>query len=206
MPRRAAPHGRQPQPPKPAGSRLKIIIVISASWWNRRAAAPLVAPPTPASTAAPAFVRSLSTRSPRRRSPRLPCRSCALALARPRAEHDAPDLPLPSVPPCACGAVLLRHAQRGRNNTLRSHTHAAHDALRMHLPAHSAGPSRVVSQAKPLKAANAEVRPLAARVSVRGGARRRTWWGPIGSEVMTARVSFCGLCCVRTRLLERYPS
>jgi hypothetical protein len=34
---------------------------------------------------------------------------------------------------CCCAAP----AQRGRNNTFRGHAHVTHDALRMHLPAHS---------------------------------------------------------------------
>jgi hypothetical protein len=64
---------------------------------------------------------SFSTFSRRHRTPRPHYCSCALAPARPSAEHDAPDWPLLSAHSCACAAVPLRHAQPGRTNTFRGH-------------------------------------------------------------------------------------
>ena len=74
-----------------------------------------------------------------------------------------------------------------------------HNALRMHLPAHSAEFSRVVFQAKPHMAATKEVRSLAVRVSVRGGARRHTFVLPTESAVFTARMPSWRSFCIRTR-------
>jgi hypothetical protein len=83
--------------------------------------------------AALTFVHSFGTFSRRHRTPRRQRCSCALASARPSAERDAPDRPLLSAHSCACAAVPLRHAQRGRTNTFRCHAHGTQDALRMHL-------------------------------------------------------------------------
>jgi hypothetical protein len=86
------------------------------------------------------FVPSFTTFSRRHCAPRPRRCSCALAPARPSVERDAPDLPLLSAHSFACAAVPLRHARRGRTNTSRGHAHGTTDALRMRLPAHSAGP------------------------------------------------------------------
>jgi hypothetical protein len=56
------------------------------------------------------LVHSFGTRSPWHRTPRLHRCCGALAPARPSVEHDAPDLPLLSAPPCACAAVPVRHS------------------------------------------------------------------------------------------------
>ena len=136
------------------------------------------------------FGPSFTTFSRRHRAPRPHYCSCALAPARPSAEHDAPDRPLLSAHSCACAAVPLRHARRGRTNPCRGHAHVIHDAQRMHLSRALSRTSRVALQAKPLTAATLEVRSLALRVGV----------GGFASEPPAARARFWGLFCVRNQL------
>jgi hypothetical protein len=76
-------------------------------------------------------------------SPRRDCtvaHALFLASARPSAERDAPDRPLLSAHSFACAAVPHRHAQQGGPTLFVVMRPLPHDALRMRLPAHSAGP------------------------------------------------------------------
>ncbi len=123
---------------------------------------------------APTFGPSFTTFSRRHRAQRPHYCSCALAPARPSADCDAPDRPLLSAHSCACAAVPLRHAQRGRTSTFRGHAPVT-SRCTANAPS---GPlnrtSRVALQAQPLMAATKEVRSLAVRVRVGSGARECT--------------------------------
>jgi hypothetical protein len=119
-------------------------------------------------------VPSFTTFSRRHRAPRPHYCSCALAPARPSAECDAPDRPLLSAHSCACAVVPPRHAQRGRTNTFRAHAHVTSRCTANAPSRPLSRTSRVVLQAQPLMAATKEVRPLAMRVGVSGGARECT--------------------------------
>jgi len=138
------------------------------------------------------FVHSSTTFSQRHCTPRPHRCSCALASTRPSAERDAPDRPLASAHSFACAAVPLRHAQPGRTNTFRGHAQGTKDALRMRLPAHSAGPHARCCRPKLCWRRRRRCVPshcasgcAVAPASVHGV--------PIASELPAARAPFSGL-------------
>ncbi len=95
------------------------------------------------------------------------------------------------------------HSKGGPTRLEDTHT-LPHDALRMRLPAHSAETVRVALQAQPLLAATKEVRPLAVRVGVGGGAREYT--RGYRCERTTRRAgAFWGSFLCQKPILERFP-
>jgi hypothetical protein len=100
--------------------------------------------------------------------------SCALAPARPSAARDVPDRPLPLAPPSVHATVLRCRFGEGGTNPFRRHAHMTRMRCECTFPAHSADRNLtgVASQAKPLLAANLEVRvPVPLRFSARRCAR-----------------------------------
>jgi hypothetical protein len=148
---------------------------------SRRAAAPLAIASTTPALGCAHFVHPTSTRSPQQCTQRLHRWSCALAPARLSVEHDAPDLPLVSAHACVfCSAAPSRTA-RGDQHVSWPYVHYSGCTAKAPSRARSRT-SRVVLQANAHVAANEEVRPLAVRVRVRGGARRRTWRYQLGAK------------------------
>ena len=149
------------------------------------------------------FRALFATFSRRRRAPRPHYCPCALAPARPPAERDAPDRPMPSAHSCACAAVPLRHAQRGRTSPFGGHAHVTSRCTANAPSRPLSRTSRVALQAQPLLAATKEVRSLAVRVGAGGGARKCTREYPLRAN-HPPRGRLFGVFLCQNLILERF--